>query len=164
MRTPLLSLVALLALPLGCASARPAPPVAEAPHASRSRGPTEARHVYRLDFVLAAADGALAGSYSLNVEEDMSAELHDGSNVQLTPQSRADVGIKLWCSYALVGDDLLLRSKLEMSSMQEGGAMRKLASDGETLLSPGKASLVTSMQDPVAHAKMTLTVTATKLR
>jgi hypothetical protein len=162
--TVLSSLVLSGAL-LGCAASPPAVAVAEG-HGHATKRP-EAGHVYRLDFVVSSSDASKPvshSSYTMNLEEDRPGELHLGTNVALSSQARMDVGLKIHCSYAMVGDDLLLHNATEMSSFDEPPTVRKIATSGDALLAPGKLALVNSLEDPVNHRRYEIEVTATKLR
>jgi hypothetical protein len=169
---PVRSLVAfalvLSAAPLGCAT-MPAP--AAAPLAAAPAKPPEAHHVYQLDFALSSG-----GAFTLALEEGRNGEIMVGANVPLQTSTagaspRQDVGLKLRCSFMPAGDDLLLHTNLEMSSADDAPqapatavAIRKLVTEGEALVSPGKLALVSSVDDPMGHKHYQLTVTATKLR
>lgn len=160
MRTLLLSGSIALAAATGCAHSNVVTPAPSA-IARRALPP-----VYRLDFVVSPGDvdGRSASSkYAIVVEEHQSGFVHEGANVSLSPQGpRSDVGVKLRASFSMVGDALLVRSDLEMSS-SDAGSMRKLSGQGEALVAPGKPALVTSIEDAGGHKRLEVTVTATKL-
>ncbi len=161
----LLSSLALSGALLGCAATPPVAPSAGG-HATAMKRP-EAGHVYRLDFVVSSNDASKPVSrstYTMNLEEDRAGELHLGANVALSSQARMDVGLKIHCSYAMVGDDLLLHNATEMTSFDDPPTVRKIATDGDALLAPGKLALVNSLEDPVNHRRYEVEVTATKLR
>jgi hypothetical protein len=168
----------LSATSLGCApmcpqaTALPAPTASAAPAAAHtSAKPPEARHVYRLDFGLSSG-----GAFSLTLEEDRGGDVRMGSNVPLqtgASSPRQDVGLNLHCSYVTIGDDLLLHTNFEMSSVDEPAsppavvqtvAIHKVATAGDVLIASGKPVVVNSIEDPVGHKRYQLTVTATKLR
>jgi hypothetical protein len=172
----------LAAATLGCAPTCPqgaaTPPApaagvtastASAAHASK---PPDQRRVYRFDFVLTTTEVSkppASSSYALNLEEDQHGELRLGSNVPLSTSAtgavpRQDVGLSFRCSFVPVGEDLLLHDSVEMSSLEEGSAIRKLVASGDTVVSPGKPALVSSLEDPVSHKRFQVMVSATKLR
>lgn len=157
----------------GCASAaRPSVIVETTVHAK----PSDAHHVYRLDYVVKASEGgdgkqgerpSSVSAYMLALEEHHSGEIRTGSNVPLQrgpgPSARLDVGMVLRSSYELVGDDLLLHVSAETSSTDEP-SIRKIAVHGDALVPVGRATLVGSVDDPNGHVKYLIEVTATKLR
>ncbi|HSQ67839.1 MAG TPA: hypothetical protein VLM85_31730 [Polyangiaceae bacterium] len=129
------------------------------------------RPVYRLDFVLAASDVAGATrntAFTLNLEEGEHGDVLVGRNVSLAPAGtpaagpRQDVGLKLVASYFMRGDALLLVVSSELSALEAPSDVRKLVARGEALAEPGKATVVTSLDDD--HKRYQLTVTPTKLR
>ena len=146
----------------GCASAlpaqRPAEPVAKAP---------EERHVYRVDFVVVANEpgkAAQSSAFTLNLEDYDNGELHLGSNVQLTPQSRQDVGLKIKASVMPRGDDLLLRDAVELSGVEESQTIHKITTSGDAVLRAGQQALVASLEDPLSHKRYQVSAQATRLR
>ena len=164
--TLLASLVLSGAL-LGCAASPPAFGVATGAGRAQAAKRPEPGHVYRLDFVVSSSDASKPvshSSYTMNLEEDRSGELHLGTNVALSPQARMDVGLKIRCSYAMVGDDLLLHNATEISSFDDPPTVHKIATSGDALVAPGKLALVNSLEDPVNHRRYEIEVTATKLR
>ena len=127
----------------------------------------EQRRVYRLDFVVSTTEASkpvASSTYTLNLEEQRSGELHLGSNVALSAQARQDVGLKIHCSFEMVGDDLLLHNATEMSSFEDPPSIRKIATSGDGVVTPGKLALIDSLEDPVSHRRYEVAVTATKLR
>src|SRR4051794_33379538 len=103
---------------IGCASAQQARPVAVAPQVH----PPEERHVYRVDFVVAANEPgkpAQSSAYTLNLEEHDIGEVRMGTNIAISPQARQDVGLKITAHLYSVGDDLLMRDEIEMSGTEE---------------------------------------------
>ena len=145
-------------------------------HAASSK--PRSRHVYRLDYAVTINEpgrAVVTDSYALNVEEDSSAEVHAGANVPLqsgpSPMAspRQDVGIRLHCQLSRAGGDLLLHSNTELSTLEpradEGPhAIHKITATGDVVVTPGTSALVTSIEEPVSHARYEVTVTATKLR
>lgn len=189
----------LAAAVLGCSATCPQAPAETAAPAPRStnlqpasgearaKTPPEQRHVYRLEFAVSASDGgkpASSSAYTLNVEEDRGGELHIGSNVPLQTNvspggaaPRQDVGLKIRCSFTSAGDDLLLHTSVEMSSVDDPPperdrvrepsaalAIRKISTAGDAVVSPSKPALVNSLEDPITHRRYQVTATATKLR
>ena len=153
--------IASLAL-AGCASAvpvqKPAGPFARAP---------EERHVYRLDFVVVANEpgkAAQSSAYTLNLEDYDNGEIHLGSNVQLTPQARQDVGLKIKASVASRGDDVLLHDAVELSGIDEPQTIHKLTTSGDAFLRVGQQALVASLEDPLSHKRYQVSASATRLR
>jgi hypothetical protein len=131
-----------------------------------SRAP-EQHHVYRLDFVVSTTETSkpvVSNSYTMNLEEEHGGELHLGTNVALSAQARQDVGLKIHCSYAMIGDDLLLHNSTEMSSIEDPPTIRKIATSGDAVVAPGKLALINSLEDPMSHRRYEVAVTATKLR
>ena len=147
----------------GCASAHPLQPVQVA-----ARPPPD-RHVYRLDFVVAANDSGKApqsSAYTLNLEEHDTGELRVGSNIAFGtgPAPRQDVGLKIRANLSAVGDDLVLRSDVEMSGSDDASSIHKVSANGDAVLKGGKPSLVASLEDPLSHKHYEVTATATMLR
>lgn len=133
--------------------------------------PNAARHLYRLDFTITGTSlgtgAALAGTYTMNLEENRNGEIHSGMNVPMTPggNARMDVGVKLKATYALAGDELLLDTDTELSSIDDPSGVHKLTARSEAALVPGKpAAVVASIDDPQGKKRYLLTVAATKLR
>jgi len=156
--------VVLVGAASGCMS--PKPPVAAAAKPDDHRS-AEQRRVYRLDFVVASIDPGKApvtSTHTLNLEEFSNGEIRMGSNIPISPQARQDVGLLIRSSFIPVADDLLLDSTFEMSSAEDGPAIRKLAVRGNAVVTPGKPALVASAEDPTSHKRFEVTVTATKLR
>jgi len=170
---------------VGCAPHQQTPPpAASAPTlATRSGGPTrDDRPVYRFDFVVTAVDGSNAPastSFTLNLQERDKGEMVVGKNVPLsappppppsgsgtpahsTGSARQDVGLKVAAGFWMVGDDLMLDVAIEMSAFEPPSTIRKVVAKGNALATPGKPSLVTTLEDD--HKRYQLTVTPTKLR
>ncbi len=147
----------------GCAGAQSLKPIE-----ARLR-PPEPRHVYRLDFTVAANDLGKApqsSAYTLNLEEHDTGELHVGNNVSLGAQGtpRMDVGLKIRANVSSVGEDLVLRSDVEMSGTDDATSIHKISANGDALLKGGKPALVASLEDPSSHKHYEVTATATMLR
>ncbi len=164
----------LTALLAGCTVVCPVPPAsaqvvtAPPPHPHLA---ASARHLYRLDFNITGTSlgtgAALAGAYTMNLEENRNGEIHSGMNVPMTPGSNArmDVGVKIKATYALAGDELLLDTDTELSSVDEPSGVHKLTARSEAALLPGKpATMIASIDDPQGKQRYLLTVAATKLR
>jgi hypothetical protein len=135
-------------------------------HAHASKPPAE-RHVFRLDFVVSTTEVSkpvASSTYTLNLEEERSGELHLGNNIALSSQARQDVGLKIHCVYEMVGDDLLLHNSTEMSSFDDPPSIRKISTSGDAVVAPGKLALIDSLEDPTTHRRYEVAVTATKLR
>jgi hypothetical protein len=146
----------------GCASAAPV----QKPTASISR-PQEERHVYRLDFLVVANEPgkpAQSSAYTMNLEDYDNGEIHLGSNVQLTPQARQDVGLKIKASVASRGDDVLLHDAVELSGIDEPQTIHKLTTSGDAYLHAGQQTLVASLEDPLSHKRYQVSAQATRLR
>jgi hypothetical protein len=147
-----------IATAAGCSPAVAAPPsVASAPLA---------HHVYRLDFVVTTAEASKASTpskYTINIEENQHAELRVGANIPLG-NVRTDVGLKLRCQVSSMGDDLLVHNDTELSAVEDLPAIHKVSASGDAVVSPGKPTLVASLEEPVSHRRYEVTVTATKLR
>jgi|HubBroStandDraft_6_1064221.scaffolds.fasta_scaffold1467246_1 hydrogenase maturation factor len=153
---------------LGCSTMCPAPAATPAPAAAAAHTPRPPGHVYQLDFALSPG-----GAYTLLLEEDRGGDIRVGANIPLSttvPMSpRQDVGLNLHCNFATIGDDLVVHTGLEMSFVDEQqttapAAIHKISSNGDALVSPGKPTLISSIEDPMSHKRYQLTVTATKLR
>jgi len=160
--------VALAGGLLGCMSPRPPASVKDDTCAAKSTARTpEQRRVYRLELLVATTDPGkppVNSTQTLNVEERMTGDLHLGSNIPISSQARQDVGLMIRCTLTPVGDDVLLEHGIEMSSADEGGAIRKVSMRGSSVVSPGKPALLASAEDPTTHRRFEVTVTATKLR
>jgi hypothetical protein len=138
----------------------------------------EAHHVYRLDYVVSVTEPgkpARATTYTMNLEEGTSGDIHVGANVPLVSSSlpgvsspRQDVGLALRCHVARAGEDLVLHTITELSApedVEQGPrAMRKVTMNGDALVAPGKTTVVSSVQEPTSGARYEVTVAATKLR
>ena len=140
----------------------------------RTAGSSE-RHVYRFDFVLSSDEGGAAptsASFTLNLQELEKGEVVFGKNVALStagatasgpaPIARQDVGIKVSVICRAVGDEVVLEVSAEVSSFEPPSTVRKVVSRGSALATPGKPSLVATLDED--HQRHRLTVTATKLR
>jgi hypothetical protein len=126
----------------------------------------EERHVYRLDFAIAESDAGKT-TYTINLGEHSVGEIKMGSNISLPGKgvtTRADIGLALRASYTIVGDDLLVDDELEITSVKDAQSFRKMSAKGNALIQPSKPALVASLEDPVSHKQIQVTVTATKLR
>ena len=175
----------------GCS--KPAPPTSsEAEPASSdvkaaTRKSPESRHMYRFDYTLTTTDVGkppTSSAYTVNVEETAVGEIRLGRNVALQPSvptpsaaasavasagrnlgvARMDLGLMLRCSFTVSGDDLVLRTDLELTSADQPPTVQKTSLKGDALVSPGKPSIVASSEDPATHQRQQLSVTATKLR
>jgi len=132
----------------------------------------EARHVYRVDIVVAANDPgkpASSSAYTLNVLEHSSGEVRMGTNVPLSPsQARIDVGLKIVARVDVVGGALVMQDSVEMSDVDTGTvaptSIHKITTSGEAVLDPGHPALVASLEDPTSHRHYEVTAAATVLR
>lgn len=135
-----------------------------------------AHHVYRLDYVVTVSEPGkptLTSTHTMNVEDGKGGNLHAGANIPLVASSsaspRQDVGLALHCHLTRLGEDLLLESNTEITNPEPGAdqgprAIRKVSAKGEAVATPGKPTVVASVQEPVSGARYEVTVTATKLR
>jgi hypothetical protein len=123
--------------------------------------------VYRMDFHLSAKDpsapAATSNAYSMLLAENRTGEINVGSNVFVSAQARADVGLKLRCEYRSVGDDVMVQTETQMST-NEGPSIRKFSARSEALLTPGQSTVVASLDDPTDHKRYEVTVMATRIR
>jgi hypothetical protein len=130
----------------------------------------EPRHVYRLDFAVAeseAGKAATSTTYTLNLEDKHPGEIKAGTNIALATHGatvRADLGLALHASFISLGEELLLDDEVEISAAKDAQTFRKLSARGNALVTPGKPSLVASLDDPAGHKRYEVTVTATRLR
>ncbi|HEY1957753.1 MAG TPA: hypothetical protein VGH28_19165 [Polyangiaceae bacterium] len=155
--------LASLLLVAACARPQAAPPET----ASRAQ---PARAIYRLDFVLAAHDGASPAkntAFTLNLEEGDQGEVLVGHNVPLVVTTnmiapRQDVGLRVRAHFFTRGDDLLLDVDTEMSAVEAPSDIRKIVTRGNALAAAGKSTLVASLDDDAKHYQ--LRVTPTRLR
>jgi hypothetical protein len=160
------SLAFALALPaLGCAGVCPAPEAA--PRAARHGEP---RTFYRLDYLIAATEAGKApahSSYTLNVEDNGMSEVRLGANVPLGGGSmatpRQDVGVHVRGEIHLAGEQVSLRSDVELSAMDEPPAVRKMVAHTTVMVTPGKPAIIARMDDPTSHRRYEVTVTATRV-
>jgi hypothetical protein len=153
--------LSLAALP-ACANAKPA---ATAKGAARKS--IEDRRVYRLDFVVSSRQPGKPDSssaHTMSVEEMTPGEVRVGSNVQLASHARQDVGLLIRATATPVADDLMLDHAIELSSIDDAAAIRKMTMRGDTIVSPGTPVVVASAEDPIGHGRVDVTVTATRLR
>lgn len=161
-----LFIIASLAL-AGCAAAAPVQkPVSTA--SSSTPIPPE-RHVFRLDFIVVANEpgkAAQSSNYTLNLEENDHGEIHLGSNVQISPQARQDVGLKINASLYPMrqGDQVLLRDVVELSQLDEPQTIHKMTMVGDAVLHDGQQALVASLEDPLSHKRYQVSASATRLR
>jgi hypothetical protein len=138
-----------------------------------------APHVYRLDYAVNVTEPgkpARTSRYVMQIEDDSSTDRHAGENVPLAAGSsasgaspRQDVGVAIRSRMTRAGDDLLLHVRTELSAPEERAdqgprAIRKITASGNALVSPGKAVVVASAEEPTSHAVFEVTVAATKLR
>ncbi len=148
----------------------------------RANGPVDERTadfgpIYRLDFTLSSNDAKSnvpEGTFTMNLQENEVGVLSTGRVIAVPVSTasdkggaatmRTDVGLSLNESYRMVGGDLLVRSSAEFSGVEDSGVLRKLAAKDEALVTPGKATLVSSIDDASSHKKYQVLVTATKLR
>jgi len=164
----------------GCASSSHVVGPLQKPAAPVSRAPEE-RHVYRVDFVVAANEPgkpAQSSAFTLNLEDYSNGELHLGSNIQINPQARQDVGLKITASLRpMTNDDLLLHDAVELSAVDgsaEGGTsqtrkdepqtVHKITTSGDAYLHAGQQALVASLEDPLSHKRYQVSASATRLR
>ena len=127
----------------------------------------EERHVYRLDFVVVASEPgkpAQQSAYTLNLEDYDNGEIHLGSNIQINPQARQDVGLKIKASVVTRGDDLLLHDAVELSGIEEAQTIHKITTNGDAYLRAGQQALVASLEDPLSHKRYQVSAQATRLR
>ena len=173
MITRIAALAAVASICAGCVSRAPAP-VAVPPQAKAP----EDRHVYRVDFVVAASDPGKApttSAYTLNLEEWDNGELHLGANVPLSaatssmPAPRQDVGLKITASLHAIGEDVVMRDTVEMSNTddttpQTPATIHKITTRGDAVIRAGQSALVASLEDPLTHKRYQVNATATRLR
>lgn len=161
-KIPLLALWLVVALP-ACAPAKPATAANKG-----GRRSVEDRRVYRLDFVVASRQPGKPDSnsaHTMNVEELMTGEVRVGSNVPLMgTHARQDVGLLIRATATPVGEALMLDHGIELSAVDDTSSIRKLTMKGDTFVSPGTPTLVASAEDPIAHGRVDVTVTATRIR
>ncbi len=164
--------LAAASISIGCVSAQPPRPAAPQAHAPQER------HVYRVDFVVAANEPGKApttSAYTLNLEEWDNGELHLGANVPLgantsnAPAPRQDVGLKIKASLHAIGDDIVLRDIVEMSNTddttpQTPATIHKISTQGDAVMRAGQSALVASLEDPITHKRYQVSATATRLR
>jgi hypothetical protein len=147
----------------GCVSAPVQKPISIAEKVTRS---PEDRHVYRVDFVVVADEpgkAAQSSTCTLNLEEWDNGEIRLGSNVQIGPQMRQDVGLKITAAVLPRGDDLLLRDAVELSGVEES-QVHKITTSGDAYLRAGQQALVASLEDPLSHKRYQVSASATRLR
>jgi hypothetical protein len=145
-----------------------------------AKAPHNAHHVYRLDYLVTVREpdkAPVTSPYTMNVEDGSTGSVHAGANIPLvtgsssagTASPRQDVGLLLRCHLTQVGSDLVLHNDAEISGTEERAdpgprAIRKITANDDAVASPGKPTLVASLEEPVSHARYEVTVTATKLR
>lgn len=147
-----------------------------AAHRTASAAP-QAHHVYRLDYVVTVHEPGKpdrAIPYEMNVEEGNQGELHAGANIPLGVDSsratspRQDVGLKITGYVTRVGERLLLRSDVEMSTTGEGAGegpwqIRKLSTSDRAVLALGKPAVVFRLEEPASRARYEVEVEAAEL-
>jgi len=149
----------------GCASAAPI----QKPTSTASAPIPPERHVFRLDFIVVANEpgkAAQSSNYTLNLEENDHGEIHLGSNVQISPQVRQDVGLKINASLYPMrqGDQVLLRDVVELSGVEDPQTIHKMTMVGDAVLHDGQQALVASLEDPLSHKRYQVSASATRLR
>jgi hypothetical protein len=147
----------LLAAP-ALAGPTPQPPTAPVPVA-----PAASRAMYRLDFELTTTEPgkpAATIAFSLNLDEHRVGEVTLGDNVAVGG-ARQNVGLRVSASYELAGGDLLLTVNTELSTLVSPSATHRIQTQGMALATPGKQTLVASLDHDHAHTQVS--VTATKL-
>lgn len=140
--------------------------------ATQKRKAPEERSVYRFDITISSVDSVkhltTSSNHSLILEESTPGELRIGQNVPLTVSgnvsARQDVGLLLRGIFNPVGQDLLMDLTVEMSSLEDGAAIRKTVIRSDALLSPNTPSVVSSTEDPTNHNTLAVTMSAAKLR
>jgi hypothetical protein len=148
---------------------------AAARHAAAA--PSPARHVYRLDYTVSVTEpgrAATTSNYVLNIEEGSGGEAHAGANVPLAMGAsgstvRQDVGFVIRCQLTRAGNDLILHDTFELSGLAEPveqgpRSIHKISAGDDAVVTPGKSTLVASIDEPTSHARYEVSVTATKLR
>jgi hypothetical protein len=167
MLTPFRGFVAVViysSLSFGCLRA----PAAR--EASPPPRPSEKSAYYRMDYVIEARDPSAAGTssaYTMVLEENRGGEVMVGSNVALSPSgtSRTDLGLKIHGQFSRVGDnDVVVQTHVEMSSSEEASRIHKLTATTDAWVTPGKPTLVASIDDPTSHKRYQVSVTATRMR
>jgi hypothetical protein len=142
------------------------------------KSPSPYRHVYRLDYGLTVTEAGKApttSAYVLNVEEGQSGDVRAGANIPLQTATgsmmapRMDVGVALHCQLARAGNELILHTSAELSAPEDRAdpgprAIRKVTASDDAVVTPGKPTLVASIEEQVSHARYEVMVTATKLR
>ena len=124
----------------------------------------------RFDFVLSGTDAS--SSFTLNLEEGRTGEILMGRNVPLvstpTPSGaavpRQDIGTRVRADFSMSGDDIVLHTNFEMSSADAGSpvSLRKLTASGDLPATPGKSTVVLSVDDDKKH-HLELRVTPTRI-
>jgi hypothetical protein len=143
-----------------------------------ANAPPRSHHVYRLDYSLTVTEVGKApttSAYVLNVEEGQGGDVRAGANIPLQLGSasmaspRQDVGVSIHCQLARAGNDLVLHNSAELSAPDASvdlgpRAIRKISANDDAVVTPGKPTLVASIEEQVSHARYEVMVTATKLR
>jgi hypothetical protein len=182
MKLPLVLLIPLSAsaLTAGCAQHASCPSQSPAEKSAHAQARGE-RHFYRLDFVLAASDGATPAtstSFTLNLPEHERGEVVIGKNIPLQgalpppPPAgasamplgvpRQDIGTKVVVDVETEGDDAWLQVSTEISAAESPSIHRKMVMRSAGIATPGKSALVSMLDDNGKHYE--LSVTPTKLR
>jgi hypothetical protein len=157
-------------------------PVSRAQEQTSSK-PTEAvaktASAYRLDFsVNEIDDGKKVNTrqYSINLNTDDANEVKIGTRVPVEAKQGEfqyiDVGTRIWSRVKERENGLLLEVRSEISNFavpDQAGKnsmplLRQLAINASTVVVPGKAMVVGSVDDPNSKRQFQLEVVATKLR
>ena len=139
---------------------------------------------YHLEFVITELDeGKKVNSrtYSLLAQQGILNKLRagvrvpiatgTGSNSLPTQFQYIDVGVSIDCTVQERGGTVLMSSTIDVSSMTQQHeeqthqpVIRQMKSEMRTILSPGKPTVISYMDDPTGKGRFQLEVTATKIK
>ncbi len=136
---------------------------------------------YHVKFVITELDeGKKVNSrtYSLVVQQGILNKLRIGGRVPIAtsmgsnPQFQyLDIGVNIDCIVQERGGSILMSGTIELSSMARQRdeqtaqpVIRQMKAEVRTILSPGKPTVISSMDDPTGKGRFELEVTATKVK
>jgi hypothetical protein len=168
-----------LSLPLfpGVSLAQEAKGLAESDKTSAAK---EARPVFRVEYVVREMEDGKrtnARSYMLLVRNDRMSKLRVGSRVPYTVQEKqfqyADIGMNIDCRVVEGDSSLLLNTFLESSSLiahetltnqTSNPVFRQMRFEEDSEVSPGKPTLIGTLDDVGSNRRYEVEVTVTKVR
>jgi hypothetical protein len=153
-------------------------------HGNRDESLPKPLAAYRVEFAITELDEGKkinSRTYSLVMQQGMLGKLRIGGRVPIATSTGSnsspaqfqylDIGVNIDCTVQERGGFVLMSSTIELSSlaqqreeMTHQPVIRQAKSELNTILSPGKPTVVSSMDDPTGKGRFQLEVTATKVK